>query len=162
MPGSDQDEIHTEPNPLRRLWLPLSRSKMSNHDPIVITLPGGRRVDAQVGTHTIHTDQPRDNGGEDLAPAPYDVFLASIGACAGIFVQGFCAKRDIPTGGIRIVERPSFGADGELTEVDLELQLPPSFPEKYRDAVVKVAAQCSVKRAIAAQPKFIVRATTGT
>ena len=64
---------------------------------IVVTLPGGRRVDAQVGTHTIHTDQPRDNGGEDLAPAPFDVFLASIGACAGIFVQGFCAKRDIPT-----------------------------------------------------------------
>jgi ribosomal protein S12 methylthiotransferase accessory factor len=83
-----------------------------------------------------------------------------MGACAGIFVQGFCAKRGIATEGIRIIERPTFGPDGVLTAVDFELQLPAGFPEKYRDAVAKVAEQCSVKRAIAAQPKFAVHATT--
>ena len=43
--------------------------------------------------------------------------------------------------------------------MDFELQLPPTFPEKYRDAVVKVAEQCSVKRAIVAQPGFTVHWT---
>ena len=132
---------------------------MSNPNEIVVTFPGGRRVDAQIGPHTLHTDQPRDNGGDDTAPSPFDVFLGAMGACAGIFVQGFCSKRNIPTEGIRIIERPSFDADGVLAQVDFELQLPPIFPEKYRDAVVKVAEQCSVKRAIAAQPKFIVHWT---
>ena len=130
---------------------------MSATREIVVTLPHARRVDAQVGQHVIHTDQPVDSGGEDVAPSPFEHFLASLGTCAGIFVQGFCAKRGLSTEGIRIVERPDFGADGALTGVDLELQLPASFPEKYREAVVRVAQECSVKRAIAAQPTFTVR-----
>ena len=132
---------------------------MSNSSEIVITLPGGRRVDAQLGSHTLRTDQPLDNGGTDTAPSPFDVFLGSMGACAGIFVQGFCAKRNIPTEQIRIIERPRFSADGTLLEVDFEVQLPPDFPMKYREAVVKAVDGCSVKRAIAAQPKLVVHAT---
>jgi len=130
---------------------------MSGASEIVVTLPGGRRVDALVGRHVVRTDQPIDNGGEDTAPSPFEHFLAAIGTCAGIFVQGFCAKRSLPTEGIRIVQRPSYAADGTLTGVDLDIQVPPSFPEKYREALVRVADQCSVKKAIQAQPRFQVR-----
>ncbi len=132
---------------------------MNEPNEIIVTIPGKRRVDAQVGAHLVRTDQPIANGGEDTAPSPFQLFLASIGACAGIFVSGFCAARKIPTGDIRIVERPRYGADGVLSGVDLDLQLPPDFPEKYREALVKVVEQCSVKRAIAAQPRFSVTTT---
>ncbi len=131
---------------------------MSATTEIVITLPHQRRVDAQVGPHVVHTDQPVDNGGEGVAPSPFELFLASLGTCAGIFVQGFCAKRGLSTEGIRLVERPTYREDGVLEAVDIELQLPPTFPEKYKEAVVRVAQECSVKRAIAAQPHFTVRA----
>jgi ribosomal protein S12 methylthiotransferase accessory factor len=126
---------------------------------VEITLPGGRRVDARVRSHVIHTDQPVSNKGEDSAPTPFELFLASIGACAGIFVQGFCAARGIPTENIRIVERTTLGEDGVLSGVELELQLPPEFPERYRAAVETVVQQCSVKKAIAAQPPISVRST---
>ncbi len=132
---------------------------MASVKEILVSLPGGRRVDAKIAPHTVHTDQPIDNGGEDTAPAPFDLFLGSIGACAGIFVQGFCAKRGIPYEDIRLAVRPQFADDGTLQAVDIDIQLPPSFPEKYQSAVVKVAEQCSVKRAILAQPSFRVRAT---
>lgn len=134
---------------------------MASSQDIIVTLPGGRRVDARVGNHTVHTDQPVSGGGEDRAPSPFDLFLAAMGTCVGIFVQGFCAKRGIPTEGIRIVERPEFGEDGGLRAVELDIQLPEGFPEKYRAAVVHVAEQCSVKKAIAAQPEFRVRASAG-
>ena len=134
---------------------------MSKVQEITITLPGGRKIDAQVGAHVIRTDQPVNNGGTDTAPSPFELFLASIGTCAGIFVQGFCAARNIPFDQIRIVERPALDDAGTLQSVDLELVLPASFPEKYRAAVLKVVEQCSVKRAIAAQPKFQVHASTG-
>jgi ribosomal protein S12 methylthiotransferase accessory factor len=124
---------------------------------ILVTLRGGRRVDARVGAHVVRTDQPRDNGGEDSAPSPFENFLASIGTCAGIFVQGFCQKRGLPFERIRIVERPTYAADGTLTDLDLDIQVPPDFPEKYRDALVRLTDQCSVKKAIAAQPSFAVR-----
>jgi putative redox protein len=130
---------------------------MAGASEIIVTLPGGRRVDAQVGAHVVHTDQPRDNGGEDAAPNPFQLFLAAIGTCAGIFVQGFCAKRGISPEGIRIVERTKVDPEtGTLIAVDLDIQVPPSFPEKYRDALVRVADGCSVKKAIQAQPSFQV------
>jgi putative redox protein len=133
---------------------------MSAPSDLLVTLAGGRRVDAAVDGHVVHTDQPRDNGGEDTAPSPFNLFLAALGTCAGLFVQGFCAKRGIPSDGITLRERPSYAADGTLSGVAIDLELPADFPEKYRDAVVRVAQECSVKRAIAAQPTFTVRAVT--
>jgi len=131
---------------------------MASSNEIIVTLPGGRRIDAQLGHHLVHTDQPQDNGGEDTAPSPFELFLAAIGTCAGIFVQGFCAKRELPTAGILIRERPRFDDAGALVGVDLDIEVPPDFPEKYHEALVRVAEQCSVKKAIAAQPRFVVRA----
>jgi putative redox protein len=132
---------------------------MSTPREILITLPGGRRVDAAIGSRVLRTDQPRGNGGEDSAPSPFDLFLASLGTCAGIFVQGFCAGRGLPTGDIRIRENVEFDAQGTLQTVRLELELPPDFPEHYRQALIRTVDQCSVKRAIQAQPKFEVRTT---
>ena len=133
---------------------------MSGARELEISLPGGRRVDARIGQHVIHTDQPLDNGGSDTAASPFEMFLASIGTCAGIFVQGFCAARKIPFENIRIHERVQLDEHGVMQGVELDIQLPPDFPERYREAVVQVVEQCSVKKAIAAQPKFTVRTVT--
>jgi len=130
---------------------------MADSKELIITLDGGRRVTAHIGGHQIRTDQPVSNGGEDSAPSPFDVFLASLGTCAGIFVQGFCATRGIDTGGIRIHELPHYDAQGTLKSVELAIDLPGDFPLRYREPLLRVIEQCSVKRAIAAQPEFLVR-----
>jgi ribosomal protein S12 methylthiotransferase accessory factor len=125
---------------------------------MIVTLPGGKRVDTRIGPHVIRTDQPVSNGGEDTAPAPFGLFLAAIGTCAGIYVAGFCQKRGLPTEGIRIRQRNHFdGETGVLVRVELDIEVPPSFPDKYRDALVRVADQCAVKKAIQAQPQFDVK-----
>src|SRR6266511_936415 len=72
---------------------------------MIVTLPGGKKVDTRIGNHVIRTDQPVSSGGEDTAPAPFDLFLASVGTCAGIYVAGFCQKRGLPTEGIRLLQR---------------------------------------------------------
>lgn len=130
---------------------------MAGASEIIVTLAGRKRIDAQVGQHVVHTDQPAAGGGEDAAPTPFQLFLASLGTCAGIFVAGFCQKRELPTEGIRIVERIHHAEDGSLAGVDLDIEVPASFPEKYREALVRVADQCSVKRAIQNPPAFAVR-----
>ena len=125
----------------------------------IVTLPGGKRVDTRIGNHVIRTDQPLSAGGEDSAPTPFDLFLASLGTCAGIFVAGFCQKRGLPTEGIRIVQRNEVDPEtGVLSRVELDVVVPAGFPERYLDALVRVADQCKVKRAIQAQPAFAVKA----
>lgn len=125
---------------------------------MIVTLPGGKRVDTRIGAHLVRTDQPAANGGEDTAPSPFQLFLASVGTCAGIFVAGFCQKRGLPTEGIRIRQRNHFHPEtGVLAKVELDIEVPPAFPDKYYDALVRVADQCAVKKAIRAQPVFEVK-----
>ena len=125
---------------------------------MIVTFPGGARVDAQFGPHTIRTDQPLQAGGEDSAPAPFSLFLASIGTCAGIYVLGFCKQRGLPTEGIQIVQRMEGDrSTGMIGKVELDIQVPPEFPEKYHDALIRAANQCAVKKHLETPPRFEVR-----
>lgn len=125
---------------------------------MVIDFPGGARVDAHFGPYTVMTDQPPQGGGEGSAPTPFALFLASLGTCAGIYVLGFCRQRGLPTEGIRVVQRMhSDPATGMLGLVELEIQVPPSFPEKYHEALIRSASQCAVKKHLEAPPAFDVK-----
>ncbi|KAA3648091.1 MAG: osmotically inducible protein OsmC [Chloroflexi bacterium] len=122
---------------------------------LIIDFPGGARVDAHFGPYTVQTDQPPQGGGEGSAPTPFAVFLSSIGTCAGIYVLGFCNQRNLPTEGIRIVQRLNRNPlNGLVQEVDLEIQVPPDFPEKYYSALVRSANQCLVKKHFEHPPQF--------
>lgn len=122
---------------------------------MLIDFPGGARVDAHFGPYTVMTDQPPMGGGKGEAPTPFALFMASIGTCAGIFVLGFCQQRGLPTEGVRIVQHADKDPQtGLLGTVDLEIQVPPSFPEKYYNALVRSAEQCLVKRTLENPPKF--------
>ena len=125
---------------------------------MTVTFPGGARVDAQLGSHIIRTDQPVRGGGDDSAPAPFSLFLASIGTCAGIYVLGFCEKRGLPTDGIEIVQRmvPDMRT-GMIGRIELDIKVPPAFPEKYHEALIRAASQCAVKKHLENPPAFDVR-----
>ncbi|MBM4457387.1 MAG: osmotically inducible protein OsmC [Chloroflexi bacterium] len=124
---------------------------------MVITFPGGARVDVGFGSHTIHTDQPPQGGGNGSAPTPFATFLASIGACAGIYVLGFCRQRNLPTAGIRLLQRIEVNPANRLVgKVALDIHVPADFPEKYRAALVRSAEQCAVKKHLENPPEFEV------
>ncbi|MBP7867165.1 MAG: OsmC family protein [Acidobacteria bacterium] len=126
---------------------------------ILVTFPGGWRVDARFGPHTIASDQPVDRGGEDTAPPPFEAFLASIGNCAGGYVLGFCRKRGIPAEDIQIVQKVSLDPEtGMVTDLVLEIQVPASFPERYHGALVRAVDQCKVKKHL--ENPFPMSATT--
>jgi ribosomal protein S12 methylthiotransferase accessory factor len=55
---------------------------------MVVNFPGGKKVDAIYKGFTINTDQPEKGGGEGTAPSPFDLFLSSIGTCAGFYSRG--------------------------------------------------------------------------
>lgn len=124
---------------------------------MVIDFPGGAKVDAHFGNFTVKTDQPPMGGGEGSAPTPFAVFLASIGACAGIYVLGFCKQRGLPTEGIRIIQRVHTNpVTGMVGDIDLEIQVPPEFPERYTEALVRSAELCAVKKHLENPPAFHV------
>ncbi len=127
---------------------------------MLIDFPGGARVDAHFGPYTVSTDQPPAGGGQGLAPTPFAVFLSSLGTCAGIYVLGFCRSRGLPTDGITILQRINFNrSTGLVDSVDLDIQVPPDFPEKYHKALILSAEQCKVKQQFDTPPAFHVTAS---
>jgi len=130
---------------------------------LLIDFPGGARVDAHFNGFTVKTDQPPQGGGEGAAPTPFSTFLASLGTCAGIYVLGFCRQRGIPTAGIRLLQRmESDPQTGLISRVSLDIQLPPAFPDKYREAVIRSAEQCAVKKHLEHPPVIDVSTSTAS
>lgn len=124
---------------------------------MVVDFPGGARVDAHFDPYTVQTDQPPMGGGEGSAPTPFAVFLASIATCAGIYVLGFCKQRGLPTDGIRIRQRALRNPmTGMIEQIDMAIEVPPDFPAKYYEALVRSADQCAVKKHLEKPPKFNV------
>lgn len=116
-----------------------------------IFFPGGMGVDAKMGGMVIETDQ------DGSAPAPLAMFLASIGTCAGVYVLSFCKQRSLPTDNIRIIQRLHANPLTRLyNKIELDIQVPPDFPEKYKDALIRAADQCAVKKHLDNPPQFDV------
>lgn len=123
-----------------------------------IVLPGGAQVDAIMpGGMVITTHQ------DGSAPAPFGLFLAAIGTCAGIYVASFCQQRGLPTEDIRIIQRNRTNPLTRMVdEIELDIQLPPDFPEAYKDAVIRSASLCAVKKHLENPPRFDVHTSVRT
>ena len=90
---------------------------------MTVTFPGNKKVNVEYGEHTIETDQPVHAGGDGSAPTPFNLFLSSIAACAGIYVVFFCEKRGISLDGIRIVQRMERDGDTRMVTKVLPLSI---------------------------------------
>ena len=122
---------------------------------MVTVSAGGKKVNAHYKGFTIKTDQLKEYGGEGSAPAPFDLFLASIGTCAGINVIVFCQRHNISTEKIKLILLFERNQKTKMIEkIKIEIQLPADFPEKYKNAVIRSADLCSVKKHMINPPEF--------
>lgn len=120
-----------------------------------IVFPKGKKVNAVYKDFIIETDQSKNSGGEGSAPTPFDLFLASIGTCTGIYVLLFCQARHIPVERIKLILRTEKDkGTGMTSKINIEILLPPEFPEEYKNRIIRVAEQCSVKKHIQNPPLF--------
>jgi len=114
-----------------------------------------KKVNARLNGSVIKTDQSKRSGGDETAPEPFSLFLASIGTCAGIYVKSFCEQRGIDASNIKIMQRHNFNPQTRLIDkVELEAVLPADFPEKYRKAIISAMDLCAVKRHLNNPPEF--------
>jgi len=122
-----------------------------------IDFPGGKKVDVLYHGFRIQTDQPVEDGGENSAPSPYDIFLSSIASCTGYYVIAFCNRRGISIEGLKMTMVCEKNEETRtIGKIDIAIKLPADFPEKYRNAVVKAAESCGVKKHFVYPPEFSI------
>ncbi len=124
---------------------------------IEVVLGENQKVDAHYKDFVIKTDQPQKAGGDNSAPSPFDLFLASVATCAGFYVKSFCQQRNLPEEGIRIIQKMHRDPDKRMiSKVEIDILLPDGFPDKYKTSLIKAAEACTVKKHIADAPEFVV------
>lgn len=54
------------------------------------------RTEIDLGRHALTADEPPSHGGNDAGPAPYDLLLASLGACTAITLRMYAERKEWP------------------------------------------------------------------
>lgn len=115
--------------------------------PIDIFFEGNKKVNAVIDGFTVKTDQEIKSGGDNSAPTPFNLFLASLGTCAGIYVKSFCNQRGIDTAEMRISMDYIYDHEQKMiVKFIILIHVPQDFPAQYEAAVIKTASLCAVKR----------------
>jgi len=114
---------------------------------MTIRFAGNKVVHAETKGFTIATDVPSEPGGSVSAPSPVDLLLASLGTCTSYYVLHFCEQRGLSLDGVDLaldVDRDE--ETRRITKISIGIHVPESFPDRYLDAIVKAASQCTVKK----------------
>jgi len=125
-----------------------------------ISFPGGNKVDAKYKGFVIKTDQPIHSGGEGTAPEPFSLFLSSIGTCTGVYILRFCQEREISTENLKMIIRTEKKEVTHMVDkIKMDIHAPNTFPDKYKNAMIKAASLCTVKKHLEKPPKIEISVT---
>jgi putative redox protein len=104
-------------------------------------------VTATAGRHTLTLDEPPANGGQDAGPAPYDMLLASLGACSAITLRMYADRKQLAIRSLEITL--SFHKEGERSVirrvVHLDADLTPEQRARFADIVERTPVTLTLK-----------------
>lgn len=82
------------------------------------------RTEISVGGHELVADEGPALGGQNAGPAPYDLLLASLGACTAITLRMYADRKGWPLAsvevGLRLENRDGLQVDRVLTIAGLD------------------------------------------
>jgi putative redox protein len=115
---------------------------------------GGERYDIAVRGHTLTVDQPADSGGDDAAPTPTELFVASLASCVAFYAGRYLARHGIAREGLSVNATYQMAADrpARVSSVDLTVWVPDTLPAERRPALQKVVEHCTVHNSLATPP----------
>jgi ribosomal protein S12 methylthiotransferase accessory factor len=117
------------------------------------------RLEAKFDDFTVIADQPIRYKGDGSAPGPFDYFLASSALCAAYFVKVYCNARDIPTENIRLSQNNIVDPENRYKQIfKIQVELPADLSAKDRQGILRSIDRCTVKKAIQAEPDFVIEA----
>jgi putative redox protein len=114
---------------------------------------GGDRLRIQVRGHELLTDQPVEEGGEDTAPTPTELFLASLAACVEFYAERFLRRHELPTEGLAVTCDWEWAhSPMRVGRVELTVDAPGLLPERYQ-AFERVIEHCTIHNTLRQPPE---------
>jgi uncharacterized OsmC-like protein len=120
---------------------------------VEVSFPSSTRIQARSKDLTVEVGPPPDRGGDPDAYGPFDLLLCSLATCTGFQVADFLQQRGFALADAGVTIQAERGEESHLLEaISIEIHVPPGFPDKYRDPIVRAAGLCFVKQQLGRQP----------
>ena len=112
------------------------------------------RFTIDIRGHRIEVDQPVADGGDDTAPTPTELLIASLASCVAFYARRYLSRHDLPTEGLAVRADYAFGSrPARVAEISVELEVPPGVPEDRRPGLLAVASRCTVHTTLEQAPE---------
>ncbi len=137
---------------------------------ITATLTTGMAVRLSNGRHEWEADEPLKAGGTDTGPNPYELLLASLGACTCITISWYCGHKGLPLKSVtasydfsRVHAADCEDCDnpdkGFIDKITSDVQISGDFDEAQKKRLAQIAERCPVHKTLAHGIVFEDRAT---
>jgi uncharacterized OsmC-like protein len=118
---------------------------------------GGDRFDITIRGHTVSVDQPVDLRGEDTAPTPTELFIASLASCVAFYARRYLARHKLSSDGLAVETTFELALKpSRVGRIDVRIVLPVGTPDERRDALLAVATHCTVHNSLTTPPEVSV------
>ena len=120
------------------------------------------------GRHRFTADEPVADGGTDIGPGPYDLLLASLGACTSMTVAMYARRKGWPLAGVTVRLRHSRihavdcaeceTREGMLDRIERDIQFEGTLTGEQRSRLLEIADKCPVHRTLVSEINIRTRA----
>jgi putative redox protein len=125
-----------------------------------------------VGSHRLAADEPEDSGGTDRGPDPYDLLLASLGACTSITITMYAQSEGLPLRGVTTrLQHSSVHAEdcaecdteeGKIDWIELNIELDGPLSDEQRSELLEIAEKCPVHRTLLSETVIKLGSSDGS
>lgn len=124
---------------------------------VLIEHLGSVQFQIKARQHEITSDQPPGNGGFDEGMTPPELFLASLGACAGFYAAQYLKKRKLATEGTRVrVTAEKLLGPARLDNFCIEVEVPLGINDDERKGVEDAVHHCLIHNTLLQPPKIAI------
>jgi len=114
---------------------------------------GDDRFEISTRGHTLHVDQPIEDGGEDTAPTPTEMFVASLAGCVAFYARRFLQRHGLPTEGLVVEAEYVMGSrPARVGTISVLVRVPDGVPEDRHAALLAVVSHCTVHNSLVQPP----------
>lgn len=124
---------------------------------ITASYVAGDRLRIEVRGHELFTDQPVEDGGDDSAPTPTELFVSSLAACVAFYAERFLRRHELPTAILSVACDYSWAENPHrVGAIELKVTAPDMSAAK-RAAFQRVIEHCTVHNTLEHPPLVLIR-----
>jgi putative redox protein len=118
----------------------------------------GEAYEVAVRGHRLMVDQPVDAGGEDNAPTPTELFVASLATCVAFYAGRYLTRHGFNRDGLGVSVGFDMAGDrpARVAVVRLTVRVPADLPAERMPGLRAVVSHCTVHNSLTTPPDVTI------